>query len=688
MSGRGAVLRTTPPALHLSMGDIAALARVRRPVVSMWRTRTASTDDPFPGPMSGAPDRQVFDGREVADWLARTHHGNNPAARDDVAAFAVMADASHRRDVGTFDALTAALTLKVITGRPLADMAGEDLLDVADECDPDDDLLFSELEAVGDRLGAIARYADLVADAAVSPAAAFETLLADRFRQAVPEHAATRLDSTAVGLVAELAVQFGARDEGPTVYADVSPGSSDLLVAVAAEHGDRGPIEVMTPSGGDRSARLVRRRLRVHDIYRTDVQVDDDGTFAIEPTVTHVAQFPSPGASEVSDERVLAGIDHMVLQMDDEQRGVVIGPVRALSDGFGDSTVEGLRASLLRTGRVRAIVRLPAGLVPVRPRQVLGLWVLGASHADVDPGERLTMVADLADERLSDDVVDELVTDLVAASGGSALVRGHTFRHAYPVLTRTLLAADRSLVEVRSTTPRSEHADGIATQARIEQVRSALTGVAVLVPDLGGTQPTGPSPRDGSTIGDMLERRRLRLIPGNRVEQSDLWARDGFRVLGVPELTGDSPVGRRRLERLVLAADYGAVRLTEPGDVVFCTSPRPRALVDREGSAVVVYPARVLRVDAADPDGVQADVLAADIRAYPAHARQWRRWRIRRVRDADLRALSDSLAELDRARAATAGHLAHLDELTDLIIAGTTSGSLTLHPPTDSTRGH
>ena len=50
-------MTTTESALLMSMSDIAALARVQRPVVSVWRTRAARTHLPFPVPVVRERDR-------------------------------------------------------------------------------------------------------------------------------------------------------------------------------------------------------------------------------------------------------------------------------------------------------------------------------------------------------------------------------------------------------------------------------------------------------------------------------------------------------------------------------------------------------------------------------------------------------------------------------------------------------
>lgn len=80
--------------LLLTLAGVAELAQVSRPVASMWRTRFASTADPFPASLARLNGADAFDASEVADWLTRTAHGNNPDAKMDAAAAAVPADFS------------------------------------------------------------------------------------------------------------------------------------------------------------------------------------------------------------------------------------------------------------------------------------------------------------------------------------------------------------------------------------------------------------------------------------------------------------------------------------------------------------------------------------------------------------------------------------------------------------------
>lgn len=671
----------TDSPLRISLADVALLARVQRPVVSMWRTRAAGTDNPFPDALTSDRGQPSFDAVEVAEWLATTGRGNNPKPSDDITAFATVTGASARTDRAVFNALTALLCLKVASGRALGGLGKDDLLDLADENDPDDEFLYAEMESIGERLPSVAQHADLLSDADISTPAAFERLMADRFRSGLTEHSSSAISRSALSLAAKIAVTLAARDSMTAVYVDPTPGSSDLLLAVLGEHGDRGGFEVATARSNAPSARLARRRLRVHDVYREDLAMDEGGAFAVGRPVTHVAQFPGPAAPTMTDAQILTAIESIVVQMDDSQNGVLIAPASALSDNFSNPEAVGIRADILRAGHVRAIVRLPKGLSPTRSRQALALWVLGPSHHDDEAAERRTMTADLANSSLTDDVIDSLVSDLTAAAGTRDLVRARAFEFIRPVPTRALLVAKRSLVETALPARPAAAGNDAVLLLQIEQLRERVSEPASRVLTVPGVV-VGPGQREtrSVTIDAMLTARRLRMLAGNRLDETHFGSGDGVRVIGVPELIGVGDAGVRKIDRLLLAGSYDAARLTEPGDVVFCAAPRPGAIVDREGGSVVAFPARVLRVDPADPGGLLPDVLAADINSTPAAARHWRLWTVRTVADDQRVALSDALAELGRAREQARRRLTDLGLLSDLTTRAATSGSLTLKP--------
>src|SRR5665647_3041893 len=236
-----------PTSMLISLADVARLAKVQRPAVSMWRSRSAASDSPFPRAIDRAGAQERFDSEQVGSWLELTGRGNNPDARADVAAFASLAGISLLGDERLFSGLTAMLALKAVTGGQLAGLDAEALLDLADNADPDDALLLREVTALGEDLPALALHADSLADAAFSPAGAFERLMSDRFRRHLPGHAVVALRVEAQSLVAHVARALAAgADIRPGLFVDPTCGGSDLLVATARLYDDESAPSVMT----------------------------------------------------------------------------------------------------------------------------------------------------------------------------------------------------------------------------------------------------------------------------------------------------------------------------------------------------------------------------------------------------------------------------------------------------------
>ncbi len=165
--------------LQLSLTDIARLAEVRRPVVSMWRNRPVA-GHPFPQPVTNDGGTERFDAFEIVDYLAATGRGNSTVAREDVAAHATLALPTQLPDNVVFDGLTALLTLGVVSGEPLSDLTAGGIVDLATTHDHDDVLLLREIVTLAPELETFAAHADTLADASWSPAAAFELLLDQR----------------------------------------------------------------------------------------------------------------------------------------------------------------------------------------------------------------------------------------------------------------------------------------------------------------------------------------------------------------------------------------------------------------------------------------------------------------------------------------------------------------------------
>lgn len=227
---------TSAGTLHMTLSDVALLARVQRPVVSMWRKRSSGSVLPFPAAAAMDKGVELFDARDVTDWLHATGRGNNPEARNDVAVYAklaVPATQAPKDSRRTFDGLTSLLALKVIMGGTLSESSAAELLDAADEADPDDVFLYSELKALGSALPGLANFADRLTDGAFTASAAFEKLLGHRFKEGLREHADTALTDAALKLIAASAIELASTLENKPLFVDSTPGGSDVMLNTA-----------------------------------------------------------------------------------------------------------------------------------------------------------------------------------------------------------------------------------------------------------------------------------------------------------------------------------------------------------------------------------------------------------------------------------------------------------------------
>ncbi|WP_256041547.1 hypothetical protein [Cryobacterium sp. SO1] len=690
----------TEQTLLMTMSDIADLARVQRPVVSVWRSRSAHTDNPFPQPVARRGGQDVFNAGQVATWLTNTRRGNNPDPSADAAAHASLNYAS-ANDESSFSVVTALLALRTLSGRSFGAMSAADLLDLADEHDPDDAFLYAELVAAGPALTDLATYVDALVEAAFGEGPAFERMMADRFRLDLRSLGDTALGDTALTLMAEVATALRAGQPHDSFIVDSTGSASDVILAIHRVESARGDITVATPDDNTDASRLLRRRLLVHGITREALAVQPSGAFAVQGAALHTAQLPPSHCAGMPPVEMLSAIDQIVLQMTDEQLAVVIAPAGVLSDTGLTHEVDEARSTLLRSGRVRAVVRLPAGLLVHKPLQPQALWVLGAAHTQVSLADRWTLVADLTEIPLTPAAIDDLVSDLVASLGDRSSVRAHAFRYARLVLTRTLLASRDSLVAgARAATAPAGSAAQLAL--RVDELLAVLTGDAPArtnsttdtpadVPALARLVihpvPPADEPADATvaaTVAHLLADGHVRYIPGNRLEADDIdleptgRSATSIRVIGPAELLGEAPLGGRRIDRLKFAAAYPAGRVTEPGDVIFCTSPHPAAVVDDEGTSVVVFPARILRINVAEPGGLVAAVTAADINARDRRDKRWQRWPLRQASPDQRGVLAAALASVRSEQQQAQQRLAQLEELIALIMTGVTAGTLTL----------
>lgn len=693
--------------LQLSLSDVARLADVQRPVVSMWRQRPL-VDFAFPSPVGLVSGEERFDAQEVADYLAATGRGNNPEAREDLAAHARLARVTDLDEVAIVHGLTALLCLATMTDEPLSTLSSAELHLLARTTDPDDSYLLHEILNLGGDLETLAAHADDLASASYSPSVAFERLLRQRASSAYPGQAATALVPAAQTLVARTAIVLAAeaRAESP-FFVDVTSSSGDLVLATTRVYAGELAPSVATVALDAPIARLARRRLRVHDVHRVDLAVDDAGDFTVrgadDQVAVHILQLPPAGEPALSDVDVLDAIGNLVVQLADGSRVVVIGPASALTDRPATGEVDLARDAIIRSDRLRAAIRLSKGLLPRSPRRALALWALGPAHPAVAVRDRWTAVADVSDRSLDDSLIDAIVTDVVAAmtpdersaKGGQGLtvgdvdgerqVLGHQFRVARRVLTSSILPGRKPLVDrvVRSAGSSTRSAQAVEQAATIERLigqlaPSSLDGVRV---EPKRDEPASATAQGhATTVEQAVLDGRLQVVPGNRLE-ADHFAEgtEGRWVVGPAEVLSGAEDGPRRINLMTFAAHYPSGRLTEPGDVIVCTTPSARAIVDTAGGSVVQTPARVLRVTEAGRSSLLPAVLALDVNAVQGRgAGDWRRWQLRLLTSQAVETLAETTAALTQERGALLARLTDLDQLAAHLIDGVASGAVTI----------
>lgn len=614
----------------LSLADVARIAGVERPVVSMWRRRVKHGRS-FPQPTSDGR----FPSDEILDYLNDTGRGNNPEARRDAA----LAVALARHGEATLGNLLILLAVKAVTDATLGEIEPEVLLDLVDELDPDDDWLFSELEDVD--IDDLASQADDLADAAWSSADAYEALL---------RHLTAGVPSLAPGqelatMLASLARSIRS-DRGAVV--DVAGSATDVVIKLGRLDE---AADVPVVLAADEGARAARRRYEVHGIRPRRTPVGED--WALPDGSVLLAALPGdPGAAF----DLLAEI---AVQLGGQSIALVVGPSSVLIDAL-PSPLESQRDRFLRGPQrlLAAAARLPQGLTRAGGREHLALWLLQPNAPEV------VRVADLGGVPVTKALGQDLLDDLFAVAFRGQRPRAFALLH--PTRAADLITRRGSLVDhqvaVEDVVPSAGD-----DAARIQQLLAALReppsdAFADLKPLVRGNVP-GQS----MTLGQALRRRQVHVHPGTRLASLPA---------GTTPLWTAGALAQRRPESinlLAFAAAHPTAQLTHAGDVVFTTDGQPHALVDNAGGAVVAYPVRAIRVQPGQPFSPHA--IAAAINAVAPGNNKFRTWLIPvvagSVADAD-----DVLARVDALATELRDRQTQVDELRRLVVRSVLPGAV------------
>lgn len=606
----------------LTKRDIAIAAGVTRQAVTNWRRRATvyGTPYPFPAAVASTAGVERYDRDEVIAWLSATGRGRNADAPLDAPALTPPDDAVLE------DAVTL-LALRSQTTDDLADLTPGEIDALAASVDPQDRSLAAEAaSAAASR--ALREYVDGLWESAFGPGDALDRLLSSRLGREVGERGLTR---DAVDLLGAVAHACGQHLGAGAFVLDAPDGVADVLGEDAV---------VVAPHD-----RELRRRLMIRGVETTEVAA----------SVVHVAALVGLG-----DDEVLDRVDDIADGLAHGSAAVVLGPSSVLCDEVRGEILRRRRGTL-GVGNLVAAVRLPRGWWREAHRQALGLWVLQSTRE-----ERFPLVADLTGQSV---IVGDVVDDVLGALAQSRARRfryGRALRYERVVAGNPLVPPGMAPAPLRGAD--LGHRDAL-TAASL-QTSEPLPGFDVLV--LPGRDEPAPPPR---SLGQMLDERSARRLRGSRIADEHAEPSGTTRIL-----SADPAEPERRIDPLVAAQHYDRAQRTEQGDVVITATPRPYALVDDLGGALVRSPSAIVRLT--DHAGIRPHTLAAWINQLPGPAADWRAWPVPRLPP-------DQIASVEATLAAAADHLRELrlresamHDLVHHLVQGAAVGDLVLDPTT------
>lgn len=650
----------------LTMSAIAKMARVQRPVVSVWRTRFAHSDDPFPEPVR--TETLEFDRVEVSEWLQRTGRGNNPNAVVESPLYSSALEKVH----SDLDTASALLLLQHLSGDVLADLDPGEALAVLETQD---------VEAALPAHDAIAALADtqLVASVDELSEAAFSgagvlARIARSFGEVGGRWANDALTAPAQSLV-QAVVREVLRDRALAI-APHSPGGLLLaasLVTSLADDAGRAELAFAVPPAEDlrQGERLVWRAIAAggHRVVPRQAPVGPSGG--------RLHLFSAVDAGDPA--LFFEAVDNLVLELAADDVLVVLGPEPLMLGELGFA--ERRRFFTVRSDYstpLRYSARLPKGLATYGGRRRLALWVFANEQMSPDAGPRV-VVADHSDTDIDADSAALMAADVAASIAGWHSVRAHAFSKATVPFARQVVHEERLVARPSSETVQ----EGGERLARIWELDSGILGDTVL---------RAATPRTESKALVEVPKGLGRDRPGVRLPDSavDVLGPGAAPVIGPEEVRNFRARGKRGIDRLTLEEVAPRARYSEPGDVIYtATGGPPAAMVDHLGGNVVQYPARYFRCAEAPErengtDGAAKrnekrrllpEAVAADIERQPGTDRKT--WMLRTVAPDRAATLDELTAKIRTRRDRLLAQLADLDALRYELVDGLATGVLT-----------
>ncbi|GAA3450547.1 hypothetical protein [Dactylosporangium matsuzakiense] len=618
----------------LSLRDIADLAGVRRSVVSMWRNRPVvrGQHHPFPEPVAMVNGVEQFGRDEIVEWLGRTGRGRNAEQRLDAPTLSVPAGVS-------LEDLVTLLCLQTLSGQELTDTTAVEREHLAAEHDPGDAFLLREVRTVDAPRDVLGFIDDLV-EASFGPAEALASLERGRAGRAT---GARDLTDEAVELLRAVVRTCGSHIDPEGVPLMFTGGSSSLALSLADDLGR------LIVRGDGIKGRALLRRAKIRDL--------DVSTNAPAPRV-HLWSV----LGQVVDE-ALDALDELVLDLAKDDVGVAVGPAGVLCDRLNGGQ-ERRRAHTLRSRTLAVAVRLPRGLWREAHRQALGLWICVGGRSTSRP-----FVSDLAAFADDEASTTDLAADVAAALADDSR---RSFRYLRPHDLHRVLSG--SAVVPRGARPPRWGTS--STTQQLDRIQAATVVTATPVPpfDLLVISAPGTVLLRQRSLAELKEAGSVQMHRGKRIDPQHSSPHGTVPVLSADGATAGVALDPFDADRL-----YPGARRTEPGDVVFLEKPRPRALVDPRGGALVGSPSRILRLGTGA--GIGPNTLAAIINQLPDGPFEWQTWNIPTFDAAAADQLEATLMAAARYRSELDRRLDAIQKLVTTLIDGVTAGTVAVIPP-------
>src|SRR5699024_8890845 len=355
------------------MQSIADLTQVRREVVSMWRTRFAGSEHPFPPSLS--TQELVFEAGEVAAWLEATGRGNNPDAPLEV----LLHSSQFDELLEDLEASSTLLLIHDLVGGPLSALCAEEVLAATAPLDLGALVPPGRLAELLTRSGLV-RTLDELAEAAFSGRGLLDRLVSCFSRPHGP-WAADALTPAGTAMLVEIV-----RGLLEHAHFRLDPhGSGGLLLATALaavlEDHAQPSLGLTEVEAADPVSRAAMRMLAAH--------AGPDAVGAPDSGAPHLALLLS---QRVEDPLAFVEqVESVLLDLGPQDAAVVVGPSELLVEAITDEHGRTARDRLLLPtpedpAPLRYAGRLPKGLSRFGGRRRLAMWVFGTAvpHAGTD----------------------------------------------------------------------------------------------------------------------------------------------------------------------------------------------------------------------------------------------------------------------------------------------------------------